>query len=155
MATLQNYYGRYDGPGGDFFLMTVQRGHLVFQYSGDALLSYTLYPSAANRFYPTIVEATATFRTNATGLATNLVWFQGGTSTTYQKVPLPALLAIAKNGDQVGLTLQGDTGVEYVIEVSPDLRDWSPLSTNTIWNNVIVDSAAPTAARRFYRAVAR
>ena len=65
------------------------------------------------------------------------------------------VLAIEKNGNQVSLTLQGDTGLDYVIEVSPDMRDWSPLSTSTIWNNVILDSAGPAAAKRFYRAVAR
>lgn len=155
VTTLQNYYGRYEGEAGDHFLISLRRDRLVFQHSGSGNLAYTLYPSADNRFYATIVEASATFRTNASGLATNLVWVQGGITTTYEKAPLPATLALQRINGEVSLTLTGETGRDYVIEASEDLRNWTAISTNTIWSGVIVDAAAPQLPRRFYRAVER
>jgi len=155
VATLQNYYGRYEGEAGDHFFISLRRDRLVFQHSGSGNLAYTLYPSADNRFYATIVEASATFRTNATGLATNLVWVQGGITTTYAKALLPARLALQRINGEIRLTLSGDTGRDYLIEASEDLRNWTAISTNTIWNGVIVDAAAPQLPRRFYRAVER
>jgi hypothetical protein len=155
VATLQNYYGRYESAEGDAFFVRLERGHLVFQHSASSDLAYTLYASADNRFYPTIVEASATFVTNAAGLATNLVWVQGGVTTSYTKTPLPARLAVRKLNGELQLTVSGDTGRDYVIEASEDLQQWRPISTNTIWNNLIVDPDGVNRARRFYRAVDR
>ena len=53
--------------------------------------------------------------------------------------------------------LNGPVGSNYVVKVSTNLVNWSPLSTNTIsaggWV-IITDSAATNMPRRFYRATA-
>jgi hypothetical protein len=53
--------------------------------------------------------------------------------------------------------LNGPVGSNYVVKVSTNLVNWSPLSTNTIpaggWV-IITDSATTNMPRRFYRAVA-
>jgi len=54
---------------------------------------------------------------------------------------------------QVQLTLTGQPGQAYVLEMSPDLINWQVLQTNTLAdaNTVFVDQTATQADRRFYR----
>jgi len=57
--------------------------------------------------------------------------------------------------DGFSLSLSGEPGVSYSLEVSSDLTSWSPLSTLTTGSNgalSFVDPAATNALHRFYRA---
>ena len=56
------------------------------------------------------------------------------------------------NPGDVRLILKGNTSTDYVIEASEDLREWSSISTNTIWDSPIVDASVLSNDRRFYRA---
>ena len=53
--------------------------------------------------------------------------------------------------------LEGQAARTYVLEVSDDLKFWTPLSTNTLTGNLIFieDRQATNQSRRFYRAIAR
>jgi uncharacterized repeat protein (TIGR01451 family) len=72
--------------------------------------------------------------------------------------PAPALAqaGMAEPGGMAFL-LKGQAGETYVIEVSPDLSNWTPLSTNTLSGSTLAvqDPQAPPPGRRFYRAVRR
>ena len=50
--------------------------------------------------------------------------------------------------------LDGEAGKTYVIESSPDLKTWNPFTTNVATETglTIMDEAAPTQKRRFFRA---
>jgi hypothetical protein len=56
-------------------------------------------------------------------------------------------------GRQVQLTLAGQPGQAYVLEMSADLVRWQPLQTNTLANAsfVFLDKTATQADHRFYR----
>ena len=55
------------------------------------------------------------------------------------------------------IELKGQAARTYVLEVSDDLKQWTPLSTNFLTGNLIFieDQQATNASTRFYRAVAR
>ena len=55
------------------------------------------------------------------------------------------------------IELEGQAARTYVLEVSDDLKFWTPLSTNTLTGNLIFieDRQATNQSRRFYRAIAR
>jgi hypothetical protein len=72
--------------------------------------------------------------------------------------PAPAgRLQVLSIGAQLALRLEGETGRQYVIEVSPDLRNWTALTTNTAVDGTVVinDLNSPSRPTRFYRAVSR
>ena len=98
------------------------------------------------------MNASATFNVNTTGDAVSLVWSQSGQTTTYLKQITPPRLTLHRDLGEARVTLQGDTGIEYVIEASDDFVLWIPISTNTIWDGFIRDAMNPTNGRRFYRA---
>jgi hypothetical protein len=64
-------------------------------------------------------------------------------------------LAVRLHGDQVQLTLWGETGKAYRLETSPNLTDWSPLSSSTSSTGVLFwDQPWTKRGTTFYRAVA-
>ena len=72
--------------------------------------------------------------------------------------PQPQLTGMSISNRVVRFMLNGTVGSNYVVQVSTNLLNWSPLSTNTITSGgrvVITDSAAANTPRRFYRAMAR
>jgi formylglycine-generating enzyme required for sulfatase activity len=82
------------------------------------------------------------------------------TSTgTYVPVvgPLPPELTGMNAGNALfTFVVHGPVGSNYVVEVSSNLVDWLPLSTNTIPSGgsiSIVDPLSPSLTKRFYRAV--
>jgi len=57
-----------------------------------------------------------------------------------------------------GLTVVGQSGLSYVIEVSTNLLDWTPILTNPPTTNGIIqflDTNTPGASLKFYRALER
>ena len=56
---------------------------------------------------------------------------------------------------QIQLLLQGQPGTPYVIQNSPDLSAWTPLSTNMLVGSTmtITNLVSPGSPRQFYRAV--
>jgi uncharacterized repeat protein (TIGR02543 family) len=71
--------------------------------------------------------------------------------------PLPASLGTAGSGlsdTGFNFTVGGEIGVPYLIEVSTDLINWTPLTTqiNTTGVLSVVDPDAPNHSQRFYRA---
>ena len=53
------------------------------------------------------------------------------------------------------MQVAGPTGRSYVLQASPDLLNWSPVTTNTPANSpfTLVDAGATNGATRFYRAI--
>jgi CubicO group peptidase (beta-lactamase class C family) len=152
LETLRRYVGRYALPGSDYFDVEIQRGHLVLRYSQDPDWPITVYPLTQTRFYTVAVIAVdAVFVTDELGHATALNWRQSGRTTTFPRTERPPELAIERDADGVRLRLSGEGDREYVIEVSTDLKQWSGLRTNTIWDSPLSDPH-PTAEHRFYRA---
>ncbi len=71
--------------------------------------------------------------------------------------PLPANLSANSSGlsvDGFKVTLSGDAGLSYTLEVSTDLLHWTPLSTlsNSSGGLNFVDPEATNSGYRFYRA---
>ena len=149
LETLRSCVGRYEVLGVDSFDIGLEHGHLTFAYSGDSGWKYTLYPSANRAFFAAVVEAGATFRTNSQGYVKSLVWSQNGQASTYPKVSVPARLAIQRHNGENQISFTGDTGVNYVLDATTNLTHWQPISTNTVWEQPIVDREP--AAGRFYR----
>jgi hypothetical protein len=82
--------------------------------------------------------------------------FPPGTLTLFTFAPGPAQLsALVPQSDQFVLQLQGQPGTPYVIENSPDLFTWTPVSTNTLAGNVIniTNAISSDIPRQFWRAV--
>ena len=68
----------------------------------------------------------------------------------------PSLRLLARTSSQgAELSLTGTVGQDYTLEVSTDLKAWSPFSSFTATNALtsIVDADASTIDRRFYRVV--
>jgi uncharacterized repeat protein (TIGR02543 family) len=67
----------------------------------------------------------------------------------------PASVTLSSTG--LSLTLAGEIGLPYTIEVSTDLVNWTPLTTQTASNGTLsfVDSQARNFTHRFYRAKAQ
>jgi hypothetical protein len=76
--------------------------------------------------------------------------------TLFTFAPGPATVAVQSvQTGQVQLLLQGQSGVPYIIQSSPDLLNWSSVSTNTLTGgstNVPVP-VPPGATTQFFRAV--
>jgi alpha-L-arabinofuranosidase len=82
--------------------------------------------------------------------------FPPGTLTLFTFAPGPAQLsALLPQSDQFVLQLQGQPGTPYVIENSPDLFTWTPVSTNTLAGNVIniTNAISSDLPQQFWRAV--
>ena len=148
--TLRGLVGRFqDDTGKYYFDISLLHGHLVAAFSEDKGVAFTLYPRSAVTYYPTIVQATGTFQTNGVGVATKLIWTQSGVSQPFTRASLPARLSILRSNNTTQISFSGDTGISYVTEASPDLVNWTAISTNTIWNLPAVESS--NAPARFYR----
>jgi hypothetical protein len=89
-----------------------------------------------------------------------------GTNFTYSFPPLSltlftfapgpsALSALSTQPGQVVLQLQGQSGAPYVIQSSPDLVTWTPVSTNTLAGGTlnITNLISPDSPQQFWRAV--
>lgn len=77
---------------------------------------------------------------------------------TVQPIPCPRLeYAVSGEAAEMTLSLAGPTGVECVLEASPDLRSWVALSTNLLNGGVFQyrQRIAPQPETRFYRALFR
>jgi uncharacterized repeat protein (TIGR01451 family)/uncharacterized delta-60 repeat protein len=57
-------------------------------------------------------------------------------------------------GNPLEINVAGRVGMTYVIEVSGDLQNWTPIMTNKTFNGAVSfqDQGAPGAPKRFYRA---
>ncbi|MGH7994073.1 MAG: hypothetical protein ACREDQ_11190, partial [Limisphaerales bacterium] len=76
--------------------------------------------------------------------------------TLFTFAPGPsALSALSPQPDQVVLQLQGQSGAPYVIQSSPDLMTWTPVSTNTLVGSTlnITNLISPDSPQQFWRAV--
>jgi CubicO group peptidase (beta-lactamase class C family) len=151
IETLRHYVGRYERTVQDHFVISLVEDHLVLRYSADQGRGLTLHPSSRNVFYLTFPEAQGSFSTNAAGRATALVWTQSGQSNRYPKVRQNSGLLVRRGADGLDLQITGDTDREYLLEASSNLREWSIISTNTIWDTPITDREAGALDRRFYR----
>jgi hypothetical protein len=73
---------------------------------------------------------------------------------TYTLEAFPGHLALRLGDNAVELRLTGTPGRSYLIEASPNLVEWQPLSTNLLDGNeaVVPDGGPATGDGRFYRA---
>jgi hypothetical protein len=89
-----------------------------------------------------------------------------GTNFTYSFPPLSltlftfapgpsALSALSTQPGQMVLQLQGQSGAPYVIQSSPDLVTWTPVSTNTLAGGTlnVTNLISPGSPQQFWRAV--
>jgi alpha-L-arabinofuranosidase len=76
--------------------------------------------------------------------------------TLFTFAPAPAQLsALLPQPGQFILQLQGQPGTPYIIESSPDLSAWTPVSTNLLAGNVlsVTNAISPGTSQQFWRAV--
>ncbi len=76
--------------------------------------------------------------------------------TLFTFVPAPSALSVLSvQPDQVVLQLQGQPGAPYVLQSSPDLMTWTPVSTNTLSESSlnITNLVSPGSPQEFWRAV--
>jgi len=98
-------------------------------------------------------------QTNLTGAGTNFSYaFAPYSATVMFLPPGPAkLLAsqIPPSASQFVFQLQGQAGVPYVIERSPDLVNWTSVSTNKSLTTTIniTNTLAPSTPKQFWRAI--
>ncbi len=95
--------------------------------------------------------------TNFPTAGTNFSWsFPPLSLTLFTFAPGPsALSALSTQPDQVVLQLQGQPGAPYVIQSSPDLLTWTPVSTNWLVGSTlnITNLISAGAPQQFWRAV--
>jgi hypothetical protein len=88
---------------------------------------------------------------------TNFSWsFPPLSLTLFTFAPGPsALSALSTQPDQVVLQLQGQPGAPYVIQSSPDLLTWTPVSTNRLVGSTlnITNLISAGGPQQFWRAV--
>ena len=111
----------------------------------DAVRTKNLAPGAPD-IATNIVSAGAVF-TNS---------FPPYSLTLFTFAPAPAQLsAFLPQPGQFVLQLQGQPGTPYIIQSSPDLFTWTPVSTNLRAGNLlnITNAISPGIARQFWRAV--
>lgn len=163
----RRYTGKYVS-GSRSYAIRQERDHLTFTYSdgqgptysGDPGLAdtvpgfeYTLYAESTNRFRTTpSIDATAIFNRNAAGWITSVTWIQDGASTVYGKEAVKPRLEIVRAGASHTLLLSGEPDRSYVVESSNDLREWTPVATNSIWDPRLELPSSTLPGRAFYRA---
>jgi len=111
----------------------------------DAVRTNNLAPGAQD-IATNIVPAGAVF-TNS---------FPPYSLTLFTFAPVPAQLsALLPQPGQFVLQLQGQPGTPYIIQRSPDLFTWTPVSTNGLVGNVlnITNAISPGITQQFWRAV--
>jgi hypothetical protein len=95
--------------------------------------------------------------TNFPAAGTNFTYsFPPLSLTLFTFAPGPSVLsALSPQPGQVVLQLQGQSGAPYVIQSSPDLLTWTPVSTNTLVGSTlnITNLISPDSPQQFWRAV--
>ncbi len=95
--------------------------------------------------------------TNFPAAGTNFTYsFPPLSLTLFTFAPGPSVLsALSTQPGQVVLQLQGQSGAPYVIQSSPDLMTWTPVSTNTLVGSTlnITNLISPDSPQQFWRAV--
>ena len=140
---------------------------LVWSPSSDpGVAGYRIYYGAASQSYTNCTDV---------GMATNVTIVLPSTGGTYYfaaadydasgvqsdfsneaifTVPAAARLTPAMlSAGQFAFTVSGTAGCNYVVQVSTNLSNWSPMATN-VPPFTFVDPNASNFSRRFYRAVA-
>jgi hypothetical protein len=94
--------------------------------------------------------------TNFPAANTNFTYsFPALSLTLFTFAPAAAQLqsSLTSNGQFV-LQVQGQAGVPYVIQNSPDLVNWVPVSTNLLAGNVLnLTNTISSSPQQFWRAV--
>lgn len=154
LETKRAYVGIYENDDGTSFEIGLLHDHLTLARSEGRGAVFTLYPQSSRSFllHELGAEVPAVFNSDASGKAISLVWTESGQTTTYPKKSIPPHLTVRHDSGELRLILKGNTSTDYVIEASEDLRSWSSISTQTIWDGLIVDKSAFSSGRRFYRA---
>ena len=98
-------------------------------------------------------------QTNLSGVGTNFSYaFPPYSATVFALSPAPANLLASPappTPSQFVFQLQGQIGVPYVIQRSPDLVNWTPVSTNKPLSATlnITNSITPSTPKQFWRAI--
>ena len=139
---LDEYNGRYcvtpEYPGGTYayFVAVTSAGLPTFPYN------------VGKRYYGAPTGGTVT---SVTETVTN--YFKGGPNTQ----EAARMDSVAANSGNVTLSWTSTEGGTYKVEASPDLSNWSSLTTaqaaasNAVRTSYVETGAGTTAARRFYR----
>jgi probable HAF family extracellular repeat protein len=142
------------------YALTAALAPHAFLYNGNSHfdLQSLLTPSAGW----TNVFGTYAYALNDVGqIGCSVNWYVGttnGLATNYNAVLLTPPITLASPGVQTGgqfaLLASGANNQPFVIQASPNLAQWTALSTNSLVTNLLrwVDPAAISNSYRFYRA---
>ncbi|HEV2434626.1 MAG TPA: hypothetical protein VG077_01380, partial [Verrucomicrobiae bacterium] len=154
---------------------------LVITNSGGLPLAYTLSSSSAiptwlsfsstNGYVSKSSALTVYLAFNPAGLAPGTYTFTLFVNTSDSLQPVtalpisftvspgtpaaPRLSVLSSSVSQFVIQLLGDTNVSYVVQTSPDLKTWVPVSTNTLPDGAlnITNPIPPGASQQFWRAL--
>lgn len=84
-AVLKRYVGRYQLAPGAVFTISIDKGQLMAQLTGQAALPVTA--SAKDEFFYTAVDAQLSFKRDKSGKITALVLHQGGIDQRAERIP--------------------------------------------------------------------
>ena len=125
-------------------------------YSTATVYSYGIPQDNAAQFG---IGSPDVAQTNFVGAATGFSYaFPPYSATVLSLAPVPAaFLTVSPQPaiSQVVFQLQGQSGVPYVIQSSPDLLSWTPASTNTLPSSTafVTNSFDPSFPALYWRAV--
>jgi probable HAF family extracellular repeat protein len=143
------------------YALTANQGAHAFLFTGTTMFdlngAFSLAVGWSNVFL------TLAYAINDAGQITGGVnWYtnsSAGTFTNYHAFILTPQVWLASptmlTDGQFVLTAVGSFGQRIVIQGSPDLANWTPLSTNVLGTGPLqwVDTNAPSSTGRFYRAL--
>jgi hypothetical protein len=120
----------------------------------NAAIYFTLdgsLPTTNAALYTGVFVLTSNATVSASAFQTNYV-NSVAASALFEVEPLRFAAQSFSNGT-LQLTLLGNPGSSYVLEASTNLRNWTPIVTNTAVTNVLdfVDPNASNYPARFYR----
>ena len=133
-----------------FTVTATGAGALSYQwlFNGTSIPGATGTSLALNDVQPTSAGNYRVVVTNALGSATSAL-------AVLRVVDVPLrLIPWETTNPMFGFTLSGAAGEVYVVEVTSNLLQWSPLTllTNTSGQTDFIDAASATTAVRYYRA---
>jgi hypothetical protein len=142
---------------------------LVYSLSYTSAIPAWLSFSSTNGYVSKSGAVTVYLTFNAAGLAAgtyNFTFFVN-TSDLFQPVVIlpvsftispglpaaPMLKALSASGGQFIFRLQGDSGVQFVVQTSTDLDTWTSISTNSLPGGILNITNSTTSSERFWRAL--
>jgi hypothetical protein len=124
--------------------------------SGDIKFNGSAFPNPLTFAYTASVPAG---QTNQQTITDNVVYVLSGTDgLNFPATPNPlqvkygSFVTVSQQGSQLALTLFGDTGLNYMLQSSTDLINWTDVGTVTPVSGIIQTNVSMTGSNLFFRA---